>query len=67
MPPQSKLYAGWCGEVMVLGRYLTRWSIDTVKPIWKKGLKWCKVRMPVGDPILKNNIVYGKKPCYLKH
>ncbi|XP_072356303.1 large ribosomal subunit protein mL66 [Scyliorhinus torazame] len=50
-----------------LNRYLTRWSIDTVKPIWKKGLKWCKVRMPVGDPILKNNIVYGKKPCYLKH
>ncbi|XP_041044399.1 39S ribosomal protein S18a, mitochondrial [Carcharodon carcharias] len=50
-----------------LNRYLTRWSVDSVKPIWKKGLKWCKVRMPVGDPILKNNIVYGKKPCYIKH
>ncbi|XP_051880706.1 39S ribosomal protein S18a, mitochondrial isoform X2 [Pristis pectinata] len=50
-----------------LNRYLTRWSVDSVKPIWKKGLKWCKVRMPVGDPIMKNNIVYGKKPIYMKH
>ncbi|XP_062896704.1 39S ribosomal protein S18a, mitochondrial [Mobula hypostoma] len=50
-----------------LNRYLTRWSVKSVKPIWKKGLKWCKVRMPVGDPIMKNNIVYGKKPYYMKH
>ncbi|XP_029448725.1 39S ribosomal protein S18a, mitochondrial [Rhinatrema bivittatum] len=50
-----------------LNRYLTRWSVGSVKPIWKKGMKWCKVRMPVGDPILKNNIRYGKKPIYLKH
>ncbi|KAJ1148405.1 hypothetical protein NDU88_001241 [Pleurodeles waltl] len=50
-----------------LNRYLTRWSIDSVKPIYKKGLKWCKVRMDVGDPALKDNINYGKKPLYLKH
>ncbi|XP_032876538.1 39S ribosomal protein S18a, mitochondrial isoform X1 [Amblyraja radiata] len=50
-----------------LNRYLTRWSIESVKPIWKKGLKWCKVRMPVGDPIMKNNVVYGKKHCFMKH
>ncbi|XP_078254951.1 large ribosomal subunit protein mL66 [Rhinoraja longicauda] len=50
-----------------LNRYLTRWSIESVKPIWKKGLKWCKIRMPVGDPIMKNNVTYGKKPCFMKH
>ncbi|KAJ8274728.1 hypothetical protein COCON_G00093530 [Conger conger] len=50
-----------------LNRYLTRWSINTVKPILKKGLKWCKVRMPVGHPALENNVNYGKKPYYLKH
>ncbi|KAL4630588.1 28S ribosomal protein S18a, mitochondrial, partial [Arapaima gigas] len=51
----------------VLNRYLTRWSIDSVKPILKKGLKWCKVPMPVGDPCLKNNIRYTLKPLYTKH
>ncbi|XP_007892528.1 39S ribosomal protein S18a, mitochondrial [Callorhinchus milii] len=50
-----------------LNRYLTRWSIDSVKPIWKRGLKWRKVRMSVGDPLLKDNMVYGKKPLYIKH
>ncbi|KAK6488892.1 39S ribosomal protein S18a [Huso huso] len=50
-----------------LNRYLTRWSIDSVKPIWKKGLKWCKVRMPVGHYRLQDNIKYGKKHSYLKH
>nr|XP_033793752.1 39S ribosomal protein S18a, mitochondrial [Geotrypetes seraphini] len=50
-----------------LNRYLTRWAVGSVKPILKKGLKWCKVRMPVGDPILKDNIRYGNKPIYLKH
>ncbi|XP_069579941.1 large ribosomal subunit protein mL66 [Brachyistius frenatus] len=50
-----------------LNRYLTRWSIDSVKPIYKTGLKWCKKRMPVGDPILKNNVRYGVKPMYIKH
>ncbi|KAK0141491.1 28S ribosomal protein S18a, mitochondrial [Merluccius polli] len=50
-----------------LNRYLTRWSIDSVKPIYKTGLKWCKRRMAVGDPVLKNNVRYGVKPCYLKH
>ncbi|CAJ1077150.1 S ribosomal protein S18a%2C mitochondrial [Xyrichtys novacula] len=49
-----------------LNRYLTRWSIDTTKPIYKTGLKWCKRRMPVGDPILKNNVRYGVKPLYTK-
>ncbi|XP_075454923.1 large ribosomal subunit protein mL66 isoform X1 [Ascaphus truei] len=50
-----------------LNRYLTRWSVSSMKPILKKGLKWSKVRMPVGDPILKNNVRYGKKPLYIKH
>ncbi|XP_071375440.1 large ribosomal subunit protein mL66 [Centroberyx affinis] len=50
-----------------LNRYLTRWSIDTVKPIYKTGLKWCKKRMPVGHPILKDNVRYGIKPLYFKH
>ncbi|XP_053314552.1 39S ribosomal protein S18a, mitochondrial [Spea bombifrons] len=50
-----------------LNRYLTRYSVTSVKPILKKGLKWCKVRMPVGHPALKDNINYRKKPLYLKH
>ncbi|XP_063774954.1 large ribosomal subunit protein mL66 [Pseudophryne corroboree] len=45
-----------------LNRYLTFWSPSSVKPILKKGLKWCKVKMPVGDPIMKNNVRYGSKP-----
>ncbi|XP_029903574.1 large ribosomal subunit protein mL66 [Myripristis murdjan] len=50
-----------------LNRYLTRWSIDTVKPIYKTGLKWCKKRMPVGHTALKDNVRYSVKPLYLKH
>ncbi|KAF6735773.1 28S ribosomal protein S18a, mitochondrial [Oryzias melastigma] len=50
-----------------LNRYLTRWSIDSVKPIYKAGLKWCKRRMPVGHPALKNNVRYSLKPLFLKH
>ncbi|KAM3861660.1 large ribosomal subunit protein mL66 [Diretmus argenteus] len=50
-----------------LNRYLTRWSVDTVRPIYKKGLKWCKKRMPVGHPLLNNNVRYGVKPLYIKH
>ncbi|XP_029966719.1 large ribosomal subunit protein mL66 [Salarias fasciatus] len=50
-----------------LNRYLTRWSIKSVKPIYKKGLKWCKKRMDVGDPALKNNVRYGVKPMSFKH
>uniref|UniRef100_A0A3Q3X4G0 Large ribosomal subunit protein mL66 n=1 Tax=Mola mola TaxID=94237 RepID=A0A3Q3X4G0_MOLML len=50
-----------------LNRYLTRWSIDTVKPIYKTGLKWCKKRMVVGHPALKNNVRLGVKPLYTKH
>ncbi|MBN3306048.1 RT18A protein, partial [Amia calva] len=50
-----------------LNRYLTRWSIDTVKPIWKKGLKWSKIRMPVGHYRLQDNVKYGKKPYYIRH
>ncbi|XP_041814671.1 39S ribosomal protein S18a, mitochondrial [Chelmon rostratus] len=50
-----------------LNRYLTRWSIDSVKPIYKTGLKWCKRRMSVGHPALKNNVRYGVKPLYIKH
>ncbi|XP_031722135.1 large ribosomal subunit protein mL66 [Anarrhichthys ocellatus] len=50
-----------------LNRYLTRWSIDTVKPIYRSGLKWCKKRMDVGDPILKDNVRYGVKRVSMKH
>ncbi|XP_076862445.1 large ribosomal subunit protein mL66 [Brachyhypopomus gauderio] len=50
-----------------LNRYLTRYSVKSVKPIYKKGLKWCKVHMPVGHPALKNNIRYSLKPMYIKH
>ncbi|XP_054900636.1 39S ribosomal protein S18a, mitochondrial [Poeciliopsis prolifica] len=50
-----------------LNRYLTRWSIGSVKPIYKKGLKWCKKRMDVGHPALRNNVRYGVKPLYTKH
>lgn len=51
----------------LLNRYLTRWSIGSVKPIYKTGLKWCKKRMSVGHPALKDNVRYGVKPLYLKH
>lgn len=51
----------------LLYRYLTRWSIDSVKPIYKTGLKWCKKRMSVGHPALKDNVRYGVKPLYIKH
>uniref|UniRef100_A0A8C7QHL4 Large ribosomal subunit protein mL66 n=1 Tax=Oncorhynchus mykiss TaxID=8022 RepID=A0A8C7QHL4_ONCMY len=50
-----------------LNRYLTRWSIDSVKPIYRTGLKWCKNRNSVGHPALGNNVQYGKKILYLKH
>ncbi|XP_055728513.1 39S ribosomal protein S18a, mitochondrial-like [Salvelinus fontinalis] len=50
-----------------LNRYLTRWSIDSVKPIYRAGLKWCKNRISVGHPALRNNVQYGKKILYLKH
>ncbi|XP_034384001.1 39S ribosomal protein S18a, mitochondrial [Cyclopterus lumpus] len=50
-----------------LNRYLTRWSIDTVKPIYRTGLKWCKKRMAVGDPALKDNVRYSVKPLNIKH
>ncbi|KAM9354452.1 large ribosomal subunit protein mL66 [Pholidichthys leucotaenia] len=50
-----------------LNRYLTRWSISSVKPIYKRGLWWCKKRMAVGHPALKNNVRYGFKPLYIKH
>uniref|UniRef100_A0A8C1U9N8 Large ribosomal subunit protein mL66 n=1 Tax=Cyprinus carpio TaxID=7962 RepID=A0A8C1U9N8_CYPCA len=48
-------------------RYLTRYSVNSVKPIYKTGLKWCKKRMTVGHPALKNNIRYSPKPLYIKH
>lgn len=50
-----------------LNRYLTRWSINSVKPIYKTGLKWCKKRMSVGHPALKDNVRYSVKPLYTKH
>ncbi|XP_077090903.1 large ribosomal subunit protein mL66 [Siphateles boraxobius] len=50
-----------------LNRYLTRYSVKSVKPILKTGLKWCKKRMSVGHPALKNNVRYSPKPLYIKH
>ncbi|XP_071995891.1 large ribosomal subunit protein mL66 [Engystomops pustulosus] len=49
-----------------LNRYLTRWSVSSTKPILRKGLKWCKVKMPVGDPIMKDNVCYGRKPLVFR-
>uniref|UniRef100_A0A8B9NEL8 Large ribosomal subunit protein mL66 n=1 Tax=Accipiter nisus TaxID=211598 RepID=A0A8B9NEL8_9AVES len=50
-----------------LNRYLTRWSIRSAKPIWRRGPKWCKKTMPVGHPLLKDNVKYTHKPLYLNH
>ncbi|KAI2665555.1 28S ribosomal protein S18a, mitochondrial [Labeo rohita] len=50
-----------------LNRYLTRYSVKSVRPIYKTGLKWCKKRMSVGHPALKNNVRYSPKPLYIKH
>ncbi|XP_066467673.1 large ribosomal subunit protein mL66 [Tiliqua scincoides] len=50
-----------------LNRYLTRYSVKSVKPIWNKGHKWCKVPMPISHPILKDNINYGSKPLRFDH
>ncbi|XP_061668855.1 39S ribosomal protein S18a, mitochondrial [Syngnathoides biaculeatus] len=48
-----------------LNRYLTRWSVKSVKPIYKRGLKWCKKPMPVSSLLLKDNVRYSPKPrCY---
>lgn len=38
-----------------------------MKPIYRAGLKWCKNRISVGHPALRNNVQYGKKILYLKH
>uniref|UniRef100_A0A8D0BGS3 Large ribosomal subunit protein mL66 n=1 Tax=Salvator merianae TaxID=96440 RepID=A0A8D0BGS3_SALMN len=50
-----------------LNRYLTRYSIKSVKPIYNKGRKWCKVPMPISHPILRDNINYGSKPLRFNH
>ncbi|XP_053160172.1 39S ribosomal protein S18a, mitochondrial [Hemicordylus capensis] len=50
-----------------LNRYLTRYSVKSVKPILNKGHKWCKVPMPISHPILKDNINYGAKPLRFNH
>ncbi|XP_061756748.1 39S ribosomal protein S18a, mitochondrial isoform X2 [Nerophis ophidion] len=48
-----------------LNRYLTCWSVKSVKPIYKRGLKWCKKHMRVGSPLLKNNVRYSPKPLHI--
>ncbi|XP_020640740.1 large ribosomal subunit protein mL66 [Pogona vitticeps] len=48
-------------------RYLTRYSIRSVDPIYNKGRKWCRVGMPVSHPALKDNIYYGSKPPLFYH
>lgn len=50
-----------------LNRYLTRWSVGSVKSIYKKGLKGYKKPMYVGHALLQDNIRYGVKPLSIKH
>lgn len=50
-----------------LHRYLTRWSPHSIKPIYNKGRRWNKVRMPVGSPLLKDNVSYSRRPLVLYH
>ncbi|XP_075605069.1 large ribosomal subunit protein mL66 isoform X2 [Balearica regulorum gibbericeps] len=50
-----------------LNRYLTRWSVKSARPIWSRGPKWCKKPMPVGHPLLKDNVKYTQKPLSLNH
>ncbi|XP_036783280.1 39S ribosomal protein S18a, mitochondrial isoform X2 [Manis pentadactyla] len=50
-----------------LNRYLTRWSPRSIKPIYNKGRRWNKVRMPVGSPLLKDNVSYSRRPLVLYH
>ncbi|XP_040839383.1 39S ribosomal protein S18a, mitochondrial [Ochotona curzoniae] len=50
-----------------LNRYLTRWSPRSVKPIYNKGHRWNKVCMPVGSPLLKDNVSYSRTPLKLYH
>uniref|UniRef100_A0A1A8FRJ2 Large ribosomal subunit protein mL66 n=1 Tax=Nothobranchius korthausae TaxID=1143690 RepID=A0A1A8FRJ2_9TELE len=64
---KPKLPEGHVPKKPKLNRYLTRWSIDSVKPIYKRGLKWCKKLMDVGHPALRNNVRYGVKPLRFKH
>nr|XP_060610021.1 large ribosomal subunit protein mL66 isoform X2 [Anolis sagrei ordinatus] len=52
---------------ITLNRYLTRYSVRSVKPIYNKGRKWCKVPMPISHPILKDNVNYGSKPPRFNH
>ncbi|XP_070590300.1 large ribosomal subunit protein mL66 [Erythrolamprus reginae] len=48
-------------------RYHTRYPSDSVRPIYNKGRKWCKVPMPISHPLLKDNITYGSKPLRFNH
>nr|XP_011752725.1 39S ribosomal protein S18a, mitochondrial isoform X2 [Macaca nemestrina] len=50
-----------------LNRYLTRWAPGSVKPIYKKGPRWNKVCMPVGSPLLRDNVCYSRTPWKLYH
>ncbi|EOB08970.1 28S ribosomal protein S18a, mitochondrial, partial [Anas platyrhynchos] len=50
-----------------LNRYLTRWSVRSAKPIWTRGPKLWKVPMPVGHPLLKDNVKYTHKPLNFNH
>uniref|UniRef100_UPI00358EB165 large ribosomal subunit protein mL66 isoform X2 n=1 Tax=Myxine glutinosa TaxID=7769 RepID=UPI00358EB165 len=45
----------------LLNRYLTRWDPKSVKPIYKRGPRWRRKPLPVGDPLLADNIKYVPK------
>ncbi|XP_033073184.1 39S ribosomal protein S18a, mitochondrial isoform X2 [Trachypithecus francoisi] len=48
-----------------LNRYLTRWAPGSVKSIYKKGPRWNRVHMPVGSPLLRDNVCYSRTPWKL--
>ena len=48
-------------------RYLTHWSVRSAELIWKRGPKWCKKPLPVGHPLLKDNVKHTHEPLCLNH
>ncbi|XP_069930180.1 large ribosomal subunit protein mL66 isoform X2 [Oryctolagus cuniculus] len=50
-----------------LNRYLTRWSPRSARPIYNRGHRWNKVRMPVGSPLLRDNVCYSRTPLKFYH
>ncbi|KAJ7340926.1 hypothetical protein JRQ81_004213 [Phrynocephalus forsythii] len=65
---KPKLPEGFVPKVKrKFNRYLTRFSVNSVDPIYNKGRKWCRVPMPISHPALRDNINYGSKPPRFYH